>query len=61
MEGGGPMEGISSGILSYSFSTYGSTCKDFQQGLKKKAPTQLMNRCFSRNNMADWETPSWRI
>lgn len=53
MEGGGPMKGTSSGILSYSFSTHGSTCQTFQQGLKKKAPTQLMNRCFSRNYETD--------
>lgn len=36
MEGGGPMKGISSGILSYSFPTYGSACKTFQQGLTTK-------------------------
>lgn len=36
MEGGGPMKGTSSGILSYSFSTHGSACKVFQQGLTTK-------------------------
>ena len=32
------MKGTSSGILSYSFSTHGSACKVFQQGLTIKNP-----------------------
>ena len=51
------MIGETSGILSYSFITFGSACQNFQQGLKKDTYSSL-NRCFHK--FSDWETPNWR-